>query len=63
LVYESFNEKGENSEMILSSKAYFGRGKLQQAEYEFKLVIRPTGIEQIWVEGKGHHLKAVRTFK
>jgi urea transporter len=63
LVYESFNEKGENSEMILSSKAYFGRGKLHQPEYEFTLGINQNGIEQLIIKGKGKNLEAIRTFK
>lgn len=60
LAYTSLTEKGDKTEIILESKAYFGYQQLRMPNFEFKILIDSKGISEILTRTGGKEIKAVR---
>jgi len=62
LAYTSNTEKGDQTEIILESKAYFGYQQLRMPNFEFKILIDSKGISKILTTTGDNEMKAVRIF-
>lgn len=62
LTYESYKENGDDSEILLRSKAYFGKDKSGEPEYFFTILIGTKGIKHIQVKNSGGEFEALRVF-
>jgi len=62
LDYESFTDNGDDSKIILKSKAYFNNKKTESANFNFTISIGSKGIQQIDVRSDSKQIKAERVF-
>ena len=62
LEYESFTDNGDNSKIILKSKAYFNNKKAEPPNFNFTISIGSKGIQHIDVRSDSKQIKAVRVF-
>ena len=62
LAYASHSEKGDQKEIVLESRAYFGYQQLRSPNYEFKILIDSKGISEILTSTGDKEMKAVRIF-
>jgi len=60
LSYASLTEKGDQKEIVLESRAYFGYQQLRSPNFEFKILIDSKGISEILTSTEGKEIKAVR---